>query len=129
MIAVVVFHKNPLSARLRLLRFTDGGLIGPDRPDGPVSEETPEGVVPTHPGETCVRLAVAFGQAPAAFKCHAPALVWFGDAPVFAVECTAFDPPEALAAKGDWIEFPEVRSLGPDDRTAARALYGRVMGS
>lgn len=129
MTAVVVFHKNPLSARLRLLRFADGGLIGPDRPQGTAREHPPEGVVPTHPGDTCARLATAFGQAPAAFKCHAPALVWLGDAPVFAVECTAFDPPAALASRGDWIEFPQVRGLGPDDRTAARALYGRVVGS
>lgn len=129
MTAVVVFHKNPLSARLRLLRFSGGGLIGPERPPGAASEAPPEGVVPTHPGDTCTKLAAAFGQAAAAFKCHAPALVWVGETPVFAVECTAFDPPAALTAQGDWIEFPQVRGLGPDDRTAARVLYGRVVGS
>ncbi len=129
MAAAVVFHKNPFSARLRLLRFADGGLIGPERPPGAASEEPPEGVVPAHPGDTCARLAAAFGQGAAGFKCHAPALVWVGDVAVFAVECTAFDPPGVLATQGEWIEFPQVRGLGSDDRTAARVLYARVVGS
>ena len=61
MTAVVVFHRNPMSARLRLLRFAGGGLIGPHRPNGPVSEVSPEGVVPTHPGETCAKLGEVLG--------------------------------------------------------------------
>ena len=131
MTAVVVFHKNPLSARLRLLRFADGGLIGPDRPEGRASEESPDGAVPApHPGDTCTRLAALWGVAAGALACRAPALMWLGDAPVFAIECADREPSAELAAAagGAWIEFPQVRRLGPDDQTAARLLYGRTVG-
>jgi len=130
MTAVAVFHKNPVSARLRLLRFAGGGLLGPDDPPRGSEAGAVGEIAAPHPGALAAALSAAFGVPGAAFRPLAPELLRIGGVPVFAVECTAFDPPPevAAAAGGAWIDFTAVRGLAPSDREVARALYARVVG-
>lgn len=127
--AVAVFHKNPLSARLRLLRFAGGGLLGPDAPPQGETAAAGEAATP-HPGGLAAAVAAALGVPGGSFRPLAPALFSLGGEPVFALECTAFDPPPevAAAAGGAWIDFTAVRGLPPADQAVARALYARVVG-
>lgn len=128
--AVAVFHKNPVSARLRLLRFAGGGLLGPDAPPRGEAAATGEEAAAPHPGALAAAVAAALGVPGESFRALAPALFSLGGEPVFALECTAFDPPQAVAAAagGAWIDFTAVRGLAPGDQAVARALYARVVG-
>lgn len=132
MARALVFHKNPISARLRLLRFADGGLIGPDPlPPGTAAADAPDAAVSPLPGPLAADLGRAFAVPAEAFSPLVPVLAWAGDVPVFAVECVAPEPPADLAAKagGGWIDFLAVRTLPDFDRAAAHALYARLIGS
>jgi len=131
MTTAVIFHKNPISARLRVLRFTNGGLFGPVRPQnisnlGQAVDTSPA----PHPAAVVAELEALLSLDAEYLKPMAQPLLWLGELPVFGVECTTHEPSEALAdaANADWIDFTAVRTLPLRDQDAARVLYTRMVG-
>jgi len=127
--AALLFHKNPISARLRLLKFSDGGVIGPERPTGTGVVALQDQPTP-HPGALVSALRDQFDIAASDLQAHASPVHWMDDVAIFAVECTATEPPQTLAEKlgGEWVDFTAVRTFASDDQNAARNLYTHVIG-
>lgn len=127
--ALILFHKQATSARVRFARFGDTLLAA-------TGAALPEaaGVVGSHPAPLAAEAAARLGLAPGAlridaeFRARLPAPG--GDAAVWLAEFVAIDPPvEALAAAGGrFATLTELAGIPPAEREVMRLVYEHILG-
>ncbi|PKO59046.1 MAG: hypothetical protein CVU25_03090 [Betaproteobacteria bacterium HGW-Betaproteobacteria-19] len=126
-LALVLFHKQSTSARLRFARFGDSMLAA--RLEAPADE----GVLP-HPGALTARATDLLGLPAGALQLdtefEAEMLAPGGTVSVRLAHFTDIDPPfDALdSAQGRFVSITETRGIPDPERDVLRLVYEHVIG-
>ncbi len=125
--ALILYHKQATSARVRFARFGDTLLAA--RGEAADAES-----VETHPGPLAAQAAARLGLAPGELRIdpefRARLLVSGGSLTVWLGEFAAIDPPfESLsAAGGRFASLTELAGIPDTERDVMRLVYEHVLG-
>lgn len=127
-IALILFHKQSTSGRLRFARFDDTVIAARIDVDG-----DPEVVAP-HPGvlinQAAGRLGLAVGDLRVEPEFRERILAPGGTASVWIAEFATIDPPFAKMeeAGGRFIQLTELQGIPDTERDVLRLVYEHVLG-
>lgn len=126
-LALVLYHKQSTSARLRFARFGDSMLAARLETSG-------DGGVATHPGPLTTRAAERLGLPAGALQLdpefEAEMLTPGGTLSIRLAAFTDIDPPfDAVAgADGRFVSITETRGIPDTERDVLRLVYEHVIG-
>jgi hypothetical protein len=134
---LILYHKQSTSARTRFLRFSHGGICGPEALPAGATVDDPGGnaaTLLTHPGmllrttETTLNLSRGSLASDAGFHCRVNAGADSGD--VYLAHFTSIDPPfeAADAAGAAFIDLTQARGLPSAELALLRLAYEHVLG-
>jgi hypothetical protein len=127
--ALILFHKQATSARVRFARFGNTLLAATGE-----SASDASGVLGTDPGPLAAQAAARLGLAPGELRIdpefRARLAAPGGDAAVWLAEFVAIDPPlDALAAAGGrFATLTELAGIPPAEREVMRLVYEHILG-
>ncbi|QDF95708.1 hypothetical protein CJ010_03645 [Azoarcus sp. DD4] len=127
-IALILFHKQSTSGRLRFARFDNTVVAARIDVDG-----DPEVVTP-HPGilinQAAARLGLAVGELRVEPEFRERMLAPGGTASVWIAEFAAIDPPFAAVeqAGGRFVLLTELQGIPDTERDVMRSVYEHVLG-